>query len=176
MLHEVVSQTGSTPVVLKARWNGPTVIMNTGTNLEVLTIDAPQNGKSDEESVCMIRWTRQPDGRVLYRLCDLSQIELIEDPALPTLLDLQYVPDHHKVLPLEPTELMWDGLARQIMEWLSFDGRKTPRRLFGHLTLIGHEIPQWLKDEPEMDNLDHVPSKGTRCVILYKAMTAHLNS
>lgn len=69
----------------------------------------------------------------------------------------------------EITEAMWGGLARDIMMWLDMSP-KTPRALFKHLERIGREVPQWLRDEPEMKHLDHVPSKGTRCVLIYKAM------
>ncbi len=68
-----------------------------------------------------------------------------------------------------PTEAMWGGLARHIMMWLDMD-KKTPRALFRHLEMCGADVPQWLRDEPEMQALDHVPSKGTRCVIIWKAM------
>jgi hypothetical protein len=71
-----------------------------------------------------------------------------------------------------PTEAMWGELARDIVMWMDMhQGRdKTPARLFRHLNNLGREIPQWLLDESEMKNLDHVPSKGTRAVIVYKAM------
>lgn len=70
---------------------------------------------------------------------------------------------------MEPDEGMWDGLARDMMMWLDM-AYKTPRALFRHLERIGREIPDWLRNEAEMQSLDHVPSKGTRCVIIYKAM------
>lgn len=72
----------------------------------------------------------------------------------------------------QPTESMWGGLARDIMMWLDMHNGsdKTPRNLFTHLERLGRAAPQWLRDEPEMTNLDHVPSKGTRCAIIYKAM------
>lgn len=72
--------------------------------------------------------------------------------------------------PWLPTEEMWGGLARQIMMWLDFDGRPTPESLLKHLERCAEEIPQWLRDEPEMQNPNHVLSKGTRCVLLYRAM------
>jgi hypothetical protein len=72
-------------------------------------------------------------------------------------------------VPLVPTEAQWDGLARDIMMWLDM-GDKTPRALFQHLERIGRDVPQWLKHEPELQCLDHVPSKGTRCAIIYRAM------
>lgn len=71
-----------------------------------------------------------------------------------------------------PREGMWLGLARDIIMWMDmYDGSsKTPRNLFEHLERIGRPAPQWLKDEPELTALDHVPSKGTRAVIIFRAM------
>ena len=79
------------------------------------------------------------------------------------------VSEEMKAVPWTPTEAQWGGLARAIMMWLDM-GDKTPRALFKHLEMLGRPIPQWLRDEPEMQHLDHVPSKGTRCVLIYKAM------
>lgn len=76
------------------------------------------------------------------------------------------------VVPVVPSEAMWGGLARAIMMWLSMNERPTPAKLFRHLEMTGEPIPQWLRDEPEMQALDHVPSKGTRCVLIYTAMLA----
>ena len=76
-----------------------------------------------------------------------------------------------EALAAEPTEAQWGGLARQIMMWLDM-GDKTPRALFRHLERSGEPIPDWLRNELEMQALDHVPSKGTRCVLIYKAMQA----
>jgi hypothetical protein len=77
-----------------------------------------------------------------------------------------------KLVPVEPTEAQWNGIARDMMMWLDMDGRHTAGSLFKHLERCGTEIPQWLRDEPEMRNLDHVPSKGTRVTIIYRAMLA----
>lgn len=73
------------------------------------------------------------------------------------------------IVPVDAPEKMWDGLPRAIMMWLDM-GDRTPRALFQHLARSGVGIPEWLKNEPEMKHLNHVPSKGTRCVILYRAM------
>lgn len=79
----------------------------------------------------------------------------------------------YKLVPVEPTKDQWSGPARDIMHWLDLSpGAKTPRSLLDHLGACGVIIPRWLLDEPEMKNLDHSMSKGTRCVILYKAMLA----
>lgn len=72
-------------------------------------------------------------------------------------------------VPLDAPEAMWDGLPRAIMLWLDFE-RPTPRNLFQHLKSSGYEIPAWMREEGELKALDHVPSKGTRCVLIYRAM------
>ncbi len=75
------------------------------------------------------------------------------------------------LVPIEPTEDQWGGLARDIL--MAFDmGSKTPAKLLDHLEKVGREIPQWLRDEGEMKDVDHVISKGTRAVIIYRAMLA----
>lgn len=69
----------------------------------------------------------------------------------------------------EVPEYAWNGIARDL--FLAWDfGCKTPRELFEFIERCGREIPQWLRDEPEMKALDHTPSKGTRAVIVYKAI------
>lgn len=68
-----------------------------------------------------------------------------------------------------PPEEAWGGLARQIIFWMDMEPR-TPRALFKHLERSGYAIPDWLRKEPEMRGLDHVPSKGTRAVLVYRAM------
>ena len=75
-------------------------------------------------------------------------------------------------VPVVPTEDQWDGLARRIMQWMDMytGSEKTPKNLFLHLKYSGIKPPVWLLDEPEMRNLDSVPSKGTRCAIIYRAM------
>ena len=74
-----------------------------------------------------------------------------------------------KLVPVEPSEHQWNGLARDIISGWEM-GCKKPRDMFAHLEMILAEIPQWLRDEQEMGNLDHVPSKGTRAAIIYRAM------
>lgn len=67
-----------------------------------------------------------------------------------------------------PSEAVWGGLPRAIIMWMDMEP-KTPDALFKHLERSGHEIPQWLRDEPEMKALNHTPSKGTRAVLVLKA-------
>lgn len=76
-----------------------------------------------------------------------------------------------RIAPWTPPEAAWEGLARDIVMWHDcYANKLTPRTLLKHLDLVGTEVPQWLRDEPEMQNLDHVISKGTRAVIIYRAM------
>lgn len=71
----------------------------------------------------------------------------------------------------EPTEEMWGGLARDIM--MAFEmGQKTPASLREHLRRVGRTVPDWLADELGRQYRDGVLSKGTRCVLIYKAMLA----
>lgn len=83
-----------------------------------------------------------------------------------------YKRNDYRTVPIEPTEEMWGGLARAIMMWidLSGSGQKLPRDLLNHLRRSGVEVPPWLKSEAEMKALDHSMSKGSRCVLIYKAM------
>ena len=68
---------------------------------------------------------------------------------------------------LQPTDKMWSGLARDIIMWNRFPS-PTGAALHEHLRMLGKEIPQWLKDE--IQNVDHVPPKGTVAVCVFKAM------
>ena len=80
------------------------------------------------------------------------------------------MPHQFKNVPTEPTEAQWSGLASDIMMWMDMDYRKTPNTLIYHLNSCGTNIPKWLFEEEEMLNVDSVISKGTLCVIIYKAM------
>lgn len=88
--------------------------------------------------------------------------------TMPNTLSPNELDELRRVL-WAPPEEAWGGLARQIVFWLDMHP-KTPRALFRHLKRSGYEIPTWLTDEPEMQHLDHVPSKGTRAVLIYRAM------
>lgn len=65
----------------------------------------------------------------------------------------------------------WEGLPRALIMWMDMEP-KTPRALFEHLRQTGIDVPDWLRGEPEMKHLDHVPSKGTRAVLVFKAFVA----
>lgn len=80
------------------------------------------------------------------------------------------VPEGWKLVPVEPTEEMWGGLARDLMMWLDFDN-KTVEALRRHLAMLNVEWPKWMDDEDELKG-SGVPSKGTRATLIYKAMLA----
>lgn len=83
-----------------------------------------------------------------------------------------YKRNNYRIVPVEPTEEMWGGLARAIMMWIDMSGGgpKLPRDLLNHLRRSGVEAPPWLRSEAEIKNIDHSMSKGSRCVLIYKAM------
>lgn len=69
-----------------------------------------------------------------------------------------------------PSKEMWGELARDIIFWHDTNTDRKPSSLFEFLERIGRDIPQWLREEPEMQNLDHAISKGTRAVLIFRAM------
>lgn len=72
-------------------------------------------------------------------------------------------------VPIEPTEEQWGGLARDIM--MGYDlGAKSPRELLKHLHFSGTNAPEWLQHELGDGTSEAVLSKGSRCVLIYKAM------
>lgn len=118
---------------------------------------------TNEAGDCVAVTRQDADHRVLSVLWERPQVDA--PPAA--------VPEGMVLVPREPTEAQWSGLARSIMMWLDFDpSQKTPRYLFQYLEWSGVDIPEWLRKESEMQALDHVPSKGARCAIIYKAMLA----
>lgn len=74
------------------------------------------------------------------------------------------------VVPREPTEAMWGGLARAIVMWWGMTSRPTGVALYYHLKRTGEAIPHWLL--AEIPDIDHVPPKGAVAVCIYRAMIA----
>lgn len=108
----------------------------------------------------------------IQSLKDTLQKLLDESPSTEKILEAfaSHIAEKNFILlPQEPTEAMWDGLARQIIFWMDMHP-KTPRALFNHLKSSGYEIPTWLRDEFKNHSLDHTPPKGTRVVMVYRAM------
>ncbi len=100
-----------------------------------------------------------------YSLEDVERWRPIDAPTAPQVA----VPEGWALVPVESTEKQWGGLARDLMMWLSFQ-RPTGAKLHEHLRTLERDIPQWLIDE--IPDVDHVPSKGTRAAVVYRAMLA----
>jgi hypothetical protein len=71
------------------------------------------------------------------------------------------------LVPRQPTEAMWSGIARQIILW---DRSANPRgeTLYRQLTMTGCPIPDWLREE--IPNTGQCPPKGTVAACIWKAM------
>lgn len=94
------------------------------------------------------------------------------DALTARVAELEGQPDVIGAVPREPTKEMWgNDLVRALIFWQRTE-RPTPSKLFLHCKNCGVAVPQWLSDEPEMKNLDHVTSKGTVAVLIYRAMLA----
>jgi hypothetical protein len=74
------------------------------------------------------------------------------------------------VVPVEPTEAMWGGLARDLIMWDRGLPNQYGSTLYKHLRACGREIPDWLL--AEIPDIDHTPPKGTVAVCIYRAMLA----
>lgn len=87
----------------------------------------------------------------------------------------QAVPKGFKIVPEEPTEQQFGGMARDIIQWLRFTESKNQHSesLVKWLKDMGNEIPDWLYKESEINHLSkNVISKGSIAAIIYKAMLA----
>lgn len=81
------------------------------------------------------------------------------------------VPDGYALVPIDPTEEQWGGLARDIM--MAFDlGGKSPASLLANMRLRWEELPEWMRKELHDPESTAVLSKGTRAVLIYRAMLA----
>ncbi len=75
------------------------------------------------------------------------------------------------MVPLEPTEEQWGGLARAIIMWTRLnDGLQIGSELHEHLRNLGWAIPDWLPRE--IPDTDRTPPKGAVAVCIYRAMLA----
>lgn len=76
--------------------------------------------------------------------------------------------DSVAIVPFQPTERQWSGLARDLIQWMRAWPKQSGQTLFRHLDLSGTPIPQWLRDE--VSDTEHTIDKGTIATIIYKAM------
>lgn len=117
-----------------------------------------------------LEWWFKEEGHDEFSPAILS-LKAIRRGLTPFLPAAAPISDGTVNVPREPTDEQWSGLARDIIFWHDMDNSKrTPKSLFAFLDNLGRDIPQWLRDEPELQHLDHAISKGTRAVIIYKAM------
>ena len=89
--------------------------------------------------------------------------------------DMPVVPAGWQLVPIEPTDDQFGGMARDIIQWLRFTKTRDQcsESLVKWLKNMGNEIPDWLYSEPEVNHLSkHVISKGSIAAIIYKAMLA----
>ena len=87
----------------------------------------------------------------------------------------QAVPEGWMLVPVEPNQAQFGGMARDVIQWMRFTESKNQHSesLVKWLKDMGNEIPAWLYSEPEINHLSkHVISKGTIAAIIYKAMLA----
>jgi hypothetical protein len=99
---------------------------------------------------------------LLHRFCT-------HDPCVVREALSHSVPPGYQLVPTEPSEAMWGGLARRLVFWCRLS-RPTGSELYAFLRCAGEAIPDWLVQE--IPDTDHVPPKGTVAACIYKAMLA----
>ena len=78
----------------------------------------------------------------------------------------------YKLVPVEPTEEMWGGLARHLVKYMQSHDRYCPKTLGKYINrFIGFKnIPDWLNKEiPDWES-DHAFATADLGVFIYKAM------
>ena len=82
------------------------------------------------------------------------------------------VPEGYKLVPCNPTEEMWGGLARHLVKYMQSHDRYCPKTLGKYINrFIGFKnIPDWLNKEiPDWES-DHAFATADLGVFIYKAM------
>lgn len=102
------------------------------------------------------------------------RVRLLHAQSLEIEVPDTTVPEGWQLVPFNPSEEQWDGLARSIVLWMRSypSNQHTPRTLVEFITSYGHAVPKWMEEESELLAKDHVISKGTVAVLVYKAMLA----
>lgn len=78
----------------------------------------------------------------------------------------------YKLVPFNPTEEMWGGLARHLVKYIQMHDRYSPKSLGKYISrFIGlKNIPDWLnKEVPDWES-DHAFATADLGVFVYKAM------
>lgn len=74
------------------------------------------------------------------------------------------------VVPVEPTETQWGGLARVLGRYMQNKDRYCPKTLKRHLDMFADEIPEWLNKEVPNWESEHAFATADLPVFIYKAM------
>lgn len=75
----------------------------------------------------------------------------------------------HVIVPKQPTEEQYGGLARDLVRYLQMCKRWSPLTLTTHLKQFGIDMPEWLKEEVPNPESDHHFAKGDIVALIYKA-------
>ena len=122
------------------------------------------------EADAFFEWDGEDRSLVTTTSCLLFAQHIAELMQARAAQPAPVVQEEYVLVPVEPTEAMWGGLARDLMMWLDF-GNPTVEALRKHLSMLGREWPAWMDGESGMKG-SGVPSKGTRATLIYKAMLA----
>jgi hypothetical protein len=76
----------------------------------------------------------------------------------------------HKLVPLEPTEKQWGGLARDLGKYMQMYDRYSPKSLKKFLDRFVGEPPEWLTKEVGNWESDAAFATADLPVFIYKAM------
>lgn len=74
------------------------------------------------------------------------------------------------VVPVEPTEDQWGGLARVLGRYMQNKDRYCPNSLKRHLDMFADSIPEWLNKEVPNWESEHAFATADLPVFIYKAM------
>lgn len=76
----------------------------------------------------------------------------------------------HKLVPLEPTEKQWGGLARDLGRYMQMHDRYSPKNLKKFFDRFIGEPPEWLTREVGNWESDAAFASADLPVFIYKAM------
>lgn len=78
--------------------------------------------------------------------------------------------EKHALVPIEPTEKQWDGLARHLGRYMQMHDRYCPKTLKKYFDRFIGDIPEWLNREVKDWDSDHAFATADLPVFIYKAM------
>lgn len=110
---------------------------------------------------------RDPDSLISWACMSFSQ-SIIRKLITEKTFTTSAAPQVTYVVPFQPTEQQWGGLARDIIMWLNMSGASYGCDLYIHLSRLGIKAPEWLRDD--IPNEEKVPPKGSIAAAIYKAM------